>query len=115
MQVVDEAVRYIRELETALANKVNTEGGLDLPDLDMSTKSRNQQYSIPSENSLALSLDRISESVSKPNHIDNIRHSRIDLRNFVSQFIITPQRRYVHECSEILHKTSISDTNMDRE
>ena len=114
--MVDEAVRYIRELETALANKVNTEGGLDLPDLDMFTKSRDQQFNIPSENSLVLSLDRISKSLCKPaksNHMDNIRHSRIDLRNFVSQFIITPQRRYVHECSDILHKTSISD--VDRE
>jgi hypothetical protein len=103
-------VRYIRELETALENKVNTEGGLDLPDLDMFT-----------ENSLVFSLDRVSKSLEKPaisNHNDDIRHSRIDLRNFVSQFIITPQRGYVHECSEILHglnKTSISDTNVDRE
>ena len=82
----------------------------------MCTNSGNQQF-----NSLVFSLNKISKGLSKPvipNHVDNIRHSRIDMRNFVSQLIIAPQRRYVHECSEILHglhKTTISDTNVDRD
>lgn len=116
LTVVDEAVRYIRELETALENKVNSEGGLHLPEVEVLAQTTNPQSTSSSENSSSYhSLDNVFERSRVPpsstnNGGVNNRDKSIDLRNLVSQFIITSQRRYIHDCTEILHrlhKTSI--------
>ena len=122
--MVDEAVRYIRELETALANKVNTDGGLVLPEFEMGQQQpANSQSASSSENNSYHSLESIPErfvGVPKINNSNSvsIKNNRTELRNLVSQFIMPPQARFLHDCSEVLrglHQTSISNTSLDRE
>ena len=119
--MVDEAVRYIRELETALANKVKSYGGQLPPELEMLQQNTNQEFPLSPENrSDQHPLNHVYESstAQSNNPCMNSVDRSIQLRNLISQFIITSQRTYNHDCTEILHglhKATISDTVVDRE
>ena len=128
LKVVDEAVRYIRELEDALANKVCSEGGLILPEFDEFKQTTNSDLDSlsASSNSTYHSLDSMTEVSSDSTKMDKKNASvniikvdkRSDLRNLVKQLIITPQTNYEPDCTEILNgfiKTSISDTKANRD
>ena len=128
LKVVDEAVRYIRELEEALANKVCSEGGLILPEFDELTKTTNSDLDSfsTSSNSTYHSLESMTEVSSDSTKLDKKNTSvniikvdkRSDLRNLVKQLIITPQINYGSDCNEILNgfiKTSISETTANRD
>ena len=128
LKVVDEAVRYIRELEEALANKVCSEGGLILPDFDEFTKTTNPDLDSlsTSSNSTYHSLESMSELSSDSTKMDKKNASvniikvdkRSDLRNLVKQLIITPQTNYGSDCNEIINgliKTPISETKANRD
>ena len=124
LKVVDEAVRYIRELEEALANKVCSEGGLILPEFDEFTKTTNSDLDSfsTSSNSTYHSLESMTEVSSDSTKLDKKNTSvniikvgkRSDLRNLVKQLIITPQTNYGSGVNGFI-KTSISETKANRD
>ena len=121
LKVVDEAVRYIRELEEALANKVCSEGGLILPEFNEFKQTTNSDIDSlsTSSNSTYHSLESMTEVSTKNASVNIIKvDKRSDLRNLVKQLIITPQTNYGPACNEILNgliKTSISETKANRD
>jgi len=114
IEVVDEAVRYIKELESTLANKVIHEGGLLLPGMNLFEKAVKQQVIplIHNRNLVPLEASINSQQIDK-NGIHLIENST-QLRNLVNHFVVTPRQRLVHDCTEILkglNETTISDNS----
>ena len=117
---MDEAVRYIKELEMTLANKVINEGSLILPGIDLFQKTINEQVIPTVDDRSSLPLETpVKHSVIAADAI-HLSKNPVQLRNFVSHFVITPRQRLAHECNEILqafHETTISENTkrLDRE
>lgn len=114
IEVVDEAVRYIKELESTLANKVMNEGGLVLPGITFFDRTTKEQVipELKNRNSIPLDAPVTSPLISKDGI--HLTENPIQIRNFVSNFVISPRQRLVQDCTEILkglHNTTISESN----
>jgi len=114
IEVVDEAVRYIKELESTLANKAIHEGGLFLPRINLFEKAVKQQVIplIHNRNFVPLEASINSQQIDN-NGIDLIENSS-QLRNLVNHFVVNPRQTFIHDCTEILrglNETTISDNS----
>ena len=79
---------------------------------------RFDQWKVDDRSSLPLETP-VKHSVIAADAI-HLSENPVQLRNFVSHFVITPRQRLAHECNEILqgfHKTTISENTkrLDRD
>ena len=90
------------------------EGGLVLPGITFFERTTKKQV-IPElkiRNSITLDAPVTSPLISKDGI--HLTENPIQIRNFVSNFVISPRQRLVQDCTEILkglHKTTISEND----
>ena len=96
--------------------------GIQLPpELEQLQQKINREFRLPSEHRSdkhPLSNVTRSSTVQPTDSCMKPVHEGIQLRDLASQLKPTSQRSYIHDCKEklhCLHKTTISDTVLDRE
>ena len=90
------------------------EGGLVLPGIKFFDRTTKEQVipELRNRNSIPLDAPVTSPLISKDGI--HLTENPIQIRNFVSNFVISPRQRLVQDCTEILkglHKTTISESN----